>query len=396
MTSSHSPSVGPPNPLILGIVVDAAAVKSHEHPYPTCALNSENFTFPTANTSVQLPFAQCRPSKFGLRTLWASGSTLGLAPSETLSQTGLSLLKLLLERKIIQRPIFSLMLINGQEGILSIGGTAAKAVEMVVSQTKTALDRLGGKETIKPLVAQKGKALPPLVKRDRTGKRIATRQASWEDEWLWNGVQGAEGWWQLLMRGVWVDGSRVLRNQAAVVDVSVLSRALSYLLMRTDHILALPQVNSPFVLAPPLAAKAFYASISGSRSLPPPFSNFYVFPCLNPPTLHFEFGGNMFPFMQGGRGAEWSGIPGGKFSLGRLEPGSGYCVGAVVETRMGIKEERDEVVQNDRKGSRSIGGRGGLGGNGMRDVWVIGEGFFRGVGGVFDVSIPFNSIVGVC
>ena len=98
----------------------------------------------------------------------------------------------------------------------------------------------------------------------------------------------------------------------------------------------------------------------------------------------------MFPFMQGGRGAEWSGIPGGKFSLGRLEPGSGYCVGAVVETRMGIKEERDEVVQNDRKGSRSIGGRGGLGGNGMRDVWVIGEGFFRGVGGVFDVSIPFD------
>lgn len=58
---------------------------------------------------------------------------------------------------------------------------------------------------------------------------------------------------------------------------------------------------------------------------------------------------------------------------------------------MGIKEERDEVVQNDKKGSRSIGGRGGLGGNGMRDVWVIGEGFFRGVGGVFDVSIPLTS-----
>jgi hypothetical protein len=58
---------------------------------------------------------------------------------------------------------------------------------------------------------------------------------------------------------------------------------------------------------------------------------------------------------------------------------------------MGIKEERDEVVQNGRKGSHSIGGRGGLGGNGMRDVWVIGEGFFRGVGGVFDVSCYFNT-----
>ena len=145
------------------------------------------------------------------------------------------------------------------------------------------------------------------------------------------------------------------------------------------------QINSPFILAPPLAAKAFYASVSGSRPLPPPFSNFYVFPCLNPPSLHFEFGLKTFPFMQGGRGAEWSGIPGGKFSLGRLEAGSGYCVGAVVETQMGITEERDEIVHDGKRGS-STASRGGLGGNGMRDVWVIGEGFFRGVGGVFDVS----------
>lgn len=91
--------------------------------------------------------------------------------------------------------------------------------------------------------------------------------------------------------------------------------------------------------------------------------------------------------MQGGRGAEWSGIPGGKFSLGRLESGSGYCVGAVVETRMGIREERDEIVHDGKNRGRSAASRGGLGGNGMRDVWVIGEGFFRGVGGVFDVSL---------
>lgn len=80
--------------------------------------------------------------------------------------------------------------------------------------------------------------------------------------------------------------------------------------------------------------------------------------------------------MQGGRGADWSGIPGGKFSLGRLREGSGYCVGAVVESRMGLREE---------KGGR--GGRARIGGNGMRDVWVVGEGFFRGVGAVFDVSL---------
>ncbi len=228
MTSSRSRLVGHPDPFILATFINGVAVKSHEHPYPTCTLNSETFTLPTVNTSVQLPFAHCRPSKFGLHTLWASGSTLGLAPSETLSQTGSSLLQLLLEREIIQRPIFSLMLINGQEGILSIGGTAAKAVEMIVSQTEIALDRLGGKETIKPSVAQIGKNLPPLAKRGRTGKRIVTRQAYWEEGWVWNGVQGAEGWWQLLMRGVWVDGSRVLRNQAVVIDVSVLSLAFSH------------------------------------------------------------------------------------------------------------------------------------------------------------------------
>ena len=102
------------------------------------------------------------------------------------------------------------------------------AVEMIVSQTETALDRLGGKETIKPSMAQKGKDLPPLAKRRRMGQRIVTRQAYWEEGWVWNGVQGAEGWWQLLMRGVWVDESRVLRNQAVVIDVSVLSLVFSH------------------------------------------------------------------------------------------------------------------------------------------------------------------------
>ena len=94
----------------------------------------------------------------------------------------------------------------------------------------------------------------------------------------------------------------------------------------------------------------------------------------------------MFPFMQGGRAAQWTGLPGGKFSLGRLKEGSGYCVGAVVETRMGIGDERGEVLDEGRRGTRGGTKPEVMGGNDMRDVWVIGEGFFRGVGGVFDVS----------
>ena len=112
------------------------------------------------------------------------------------------------------------MLINGQEGVLSIGGTAARAIEMVMSQTETDLDRLGGKEIAEKPKAKSEKVLPPLVKRGRTSKGIVSRQADWEEGFAWSGVQGADGWWQLLMQGVWVDGSRVLRNQAVVVDVS--------------------------------------------------------------------------------------------------------------------------------------------------------------------------------
>ena len=59
---------------------------------------------------------------------------------------------------------------------------------------------------------------------------------------------------------------------------------------------------------------------------------------------------------------------------------------------MGLKDEKDEVLDEGRRGTRSGSDGGRLGGNGMRDVWVIGEGFFRGVGGVFDVSPPLSKI----
>ena len=86
--------------------------------------------------------------------------------------------------------------------------------------------------------------------------------------------------------------------------------------------------------------------------------------------------------MHGGKGADWYGMPGGRFSLGRLQEGSGYCVGAVVSTGMGVGDE-----------GSSDDAQGGLAGNGMRDVWVLGEGWFRGVNGVFDVSCGLSSSI---
>lgn len=80
-------------------------------------------------------------------------------------------------------------------------------------------------------------------------------------------------------------------------------------------------------------------------------------------------------------------IPGGAFSLGRMQHGGGYCIGAIVETRMGLKEEKEGMTGSGKQGiGPAAASVGSLAGNGMRDVWVIGETFFRGVSGVFDVS----------
>ncbi|MCJ1431473.1 hypothetical protein MMC27_000826 [Xylographa pallens] len=334
---------------------------SNNHPFPRCSLPTDIFHFPTLRTSAPLAFAHCRPSRSSSATLGASGSVLGLAPSLHLGQINSpTLLSQLLDKKIIQRPIFSIMLINGQEGVLSIGGTSARAVEIVIQRTKDELDRLvlpdNAHETADNMLSKRSSR--------SLAAPIQGRESAWQEGWRWSKVQGAEGWWQILLQGVWVDGSKVLKNQPVVVDI-----------------------NTPFILAPPLAAKAFYASVSGSLQLPVPHDNFYIFPCLNPPLTDFEFDNWRFPVMQGGKGADWFGMPGGRFSLGRYKEGSGYCVGAIVQTAMGVKHGG----ANGEEG-KNMRGAGELAGNGMRDVWVIGEGFFRGVGGVFDVSpsIFFN------
>ncbi len=85
--------------------------------------------------------------------------------------------------------------------------------------------------------------------------------------------------------------------------------------------------------------------------------------------------------MSGAGGASealW-GPDGGRLSLGKLHmdsggegngTNSGYCVGRVVETRMGLQ-----------------GGDGEDGeGSGLRDLWVLGEPAFWGVGVAFDAE----------
>lgn len=201
--------------------------KSPECPYPACSQPTDVFHLPTINTSSPLSFVYCRPQKFTRRTLGPSGSSLGLAPSKHLKQTkSTSFISQLLKDGIIQRPVFSLMLVNGYEGVLSIGGSGAAAVDLAVQQTKDELDRVGAMERGEvPVIPTTDLAVKPsknkaLVQGGKTHTgELDSRQLSWADEWAWSHVQGAEGWWQMLMQGVWVDGSRVLQNQAVVVDV---------------------------------------------------------------------------------------------------------------------------------------------------------------------------------
>lgn len=82
-----------------------------------------------------------------------------------------------------------------------------------------------------------------------------------------------------------------------------------------------------------------------------------------------------------------------KFSLGKVSDESGYCVGVIVESRMGVGDAapgkgRTRLGAASRllSGFSGFGESGMLAGNGMRDVWVMGEPAFRGVGIVFDVS----------
>ena len=167
--------------------------KSNKHLHPACTAPTDVFHLPTIGTSVELEFTHCRPSKSSANSLGSSGSTLGLAPSQHLSQTGsTSILKQLFDMRTIERPVFSLMLINDHEGVLSVGGTAANAVDLVVTETEQRLDLLGAMERGETSVAERPTG---LARRDENAQEAISVKASWENGWAWSKVQGAEGWW---------------------------------------------------------------------------------------------------------------------------------------------------------------------------------------------------------
>ena len=288
----------------------------------------------------------CSPSKSSRATLFKSGSVLGLSPSS--SSSSLSrldsppFLQQLLSKQILTKDIFSLTLLDSTSGVLSLGGTLAFQVEEAKIRTKVELDLLGDPTATSEKIDNKVTELLTSTFPERL-----------EDQFRWVSIRGAaEGWWTALLAGLWVNGLKVLKNQPVLLDI-----------------------QSPFLLAPPLAARIFYESIGGSSRLAAPYEMFWKFPCLNKPKVMLEFGGWFFPVMsnEGSRSEALWGPDGGRLSLGKLDmggngTGSGYCVGRVLETRMGLQSKEGVAWE----------------GSGLRDVWVLGEPAFWGVGIAFD------------
>ncbi len=180
--------------------------------FPTCREPKDVIHLPTIKRSIPISFAHCRPAKQWIRSLLPSGAYLGLAPSIALSQTKtISLIPQLTEKKIIDVPVWSLVLINGKDGIFSIGGTPAPSLRQAETETNDGLGRLGTNEL------KRNQILAP-----RSASDLELEVGILSNEWKWSRGQGAEGWWQILMQGIWVDGIKVLGNQPIVLDVSIL------------------------------------------------------------------------------------------------------------------------------------------------------------------------------
>jgi hypothetical protein len=316
--------------------------------HPLCKQPSDtiHLTDLTNTTSIPISMPMCSPSKSSRATLFKSGSVLGLSPSS--SSSSLSrldsppLLQQLLSNQVLANNIFSLTLLDSTTGVLSLGGTLARHVEEANTRTRVEVDFLGDPDATMEQIDAKV-----------TDLLASTFPTDIEDQFRWVPARGAaEGWWNTLLPGLWVNGVKVLKNQPVLLDI-----------------------QSPFILAPPLAARRFYESIGGCSRLTAPYDKFWKFPCLNRPKIMLESGGWWFPIVsgEGSRSEAFWGPDGGRLSFGKLNlegngTGSGYCVGRVVETRMGLQAREGEDWE----------------GSGLRDVWVLGEPAFWGIGIAFD------------
>ena len=95
------------------------------------------------------------------------------------------------------------MVLDGQDGMLSIGGVSA-ARQKVVNKGKK---RYNNPDTVLPVVKREIKRQE--TRREESLEKLMVIPSSYlkeQTDWKWNNVQGPEGWWQMMMTGVWVGG----------------------------------------------------------------------------------------------------------------------------------------------------------------------------------------------
>ena len=178
---------------------------SEEKVHAICKRASEEFHF--ANRSpFRLDLPICKPSKSSRQTLANSGTILGLAPHPgSLSRISSSpLLEQLHERGPVPGKLWSVTLLDGESGVLSLGGTIAREMEEAEIRGEVELKHFGDPIATSQWVSKQvdirmQRSMPPLD--------------AWDKHFRWTDVQGAAGWWTALMRGVWINGAKVHREQ---------------------------------------------------------------------------------------------------------------------------------------------------------------------------------------
>jgi len=192
-----------------------------------------------------------------------------------------------------------------------------------------------------------------------------------EKEWKWTSLKGqVEGYWEVNMQSVLVEGVRVLRAvPKMVIDVS------SAMIMGPGEMVEVvwgfvEGVRRLWELEVEWEGVGLGSSDSDSDSgnggvwwgeRDGVMGEWWVYPCLNEPLVQLEFAGWGFPVERVG--------------LGKVRKGSGYCVGSIVgwPRHKSGKRSREEQEQDESDGDE-------------QRVWILGGPFWSGVVGVFDVS----------
>ncbi len=175
---------------------------SEERVHAVCKRPTDEFHF-SGLFPARLDIPICSPSKSSRQTLANSGTSLGLAP-HTGSLARLSsgpLLQRLKERNLVKDKIWSVTLLDTESGILSLGGTIARDIEEAKVRGELELKHFGDPKATSEWVNEQVDArlnflIPPEV--------------PWHKHFKWTEVQGAAGWWTALMRGVWINGAKVV------------------------------------------------------------------------------------------------------------------------------------------------------------------------------------------